>query len=98
MTRQEIEAKRQENFQKIEALKKENIELAKQDILLCDETQRFEEKIESHPKTKYQRKPHWLDGKLVGRIFWNENLKDEDTGEVITIERQQIVRVDGEWC
>lgn len=32
MTRQEIEAKRQENFKKIEALKKENIELAKQNI------------------------------------------------------------------
>jgi hypothetical protein len=73
--------------------------LTKQDILLCDETQRFEEKIEeSHPRSKYKKKPHWLDGKLVGRIFWNENFKDEHTGEVITIERQQIVRVNGEWC
>jgi len=98
MTRQEIEAKRQENLQKIKAIKEENIELAKQAILLCDETQRFEEKIESHPKAKYQRKPHWLDGKLVGRIFWNEDFKDEDTGKVITIERQQVVRIDGEWC
>lgn len=98
MTRQEIETKRQENFAKIEALKKENIELAIQYILLCDDKQRFEEKIESHPKRKYERKPNWLDGKLVGRIFWNEDFKDEDTGEVVTIERQQVVRVDGEWC
>ena len=95
MTRQEIEAKRQENFQKIEVLKKENHELAIQDILLCDEKQRFEEKIESQPKSKHQRKPNWLDGKLVGRIFWNEDFKDESTGEVVTIERREVVRVDG---
>lgn len=98
MTRQEIKAKMQENLDKIKAIEKENFELSTQDILLCDETQRFEEKIESHPKVKYQRKPHWLDGKLVGRIFWKEDFKDNDTGEVITIERQQVVRVDGEWC
>jgi len=98
MNRQEIEAKRQENFQKIEALKLENIELAKQNIFLCDDEQWFEEKIESHPKRKYQRKTNFLDGKLVGRIFWKENFKDESTGDVVTIERQQVVRVNGEWC
>lgn len=98
MTRQEIEAKKQSNFQKIEDLKKENIELTKQDLLLSDDIQRFEEKIESHPKGKWQRKPSRLDGKLVGRIFWKENFIDEDSGEVIEIERQQVVRIDGEWC
>jgi len=98
MTRQEIEAKRQSNFQKIEELKRENIELTKQSLLLSDDVQRFEEKIESHPKLKWQRKPNFLDGKLVGRIFWNEDFFDGDTGEKITIERQQVVRVDGEWC
>ena len=34
MTRNEIEQKRKENFYKIEALKRENIEMAKQAILL----------------------------------------------------------------
>lgn len=65
--------------------------------MLSDDVQRFEEKIESHPKAKWERKPHSLDGKLVGRIFWNEDFLDGDTGEKITIERQQVVRVDGEW-
>lgn len=97
MTRNEIEQKRKENFDKIEALKRENIELAKQSILLSDEVQQFTEEIESHPKSKYQRKPNYLDGKLVGRIHWKESFKDEDTGKSIEIERSQIVRIDGEW-
>ena len=41
MTRNEIEQKRKENFDKIEALKRENIELAKQAILLSYEVQQF---------------------------------------------------------
>ena len=97
MTRNEIEQKRKENFVKIEALKRENIELAKQAILLSDEVQQFTEEIEAHPKSKYQRKPNYLDGKLVGRIHWKESFKDEDTGKSIEIERSQIVRIDGEW-
>jgi hypothetical protein len=97
MTRNEIEQKRKENKDKIEALKRENIELAKQSILLSDEIQQFTEKIESHPKSKYQRKTNYLDGKLVGRIHWKESLKDEGTGESIEIERSQIVRINGEW-
>ena len=97
MTWNEIEQKRKENFDKIEALKRDNIELAKQSILLSDEVQQFTEEIESHPKYKYQCKPNYLDGKLVGRIHWKESFKDEDTGKSIEIERSQIVRIDGEW-
>ena len=72
--------------------------MTKQDLLLCDDVQRFEEKIEQHPKQKWERKSNKLDGKLVGRIFWKEDFIDEDNGEVITVERQQVVRVDGEWA
>lgn len=97
MTRHEIAEKLKENFNKIEALKRENIELAKQSFLLSDETQQFTEEIESHPKSKYQRKPNPLDGKLVGRIHWKESFKDKDTGKTIEIERSKIVRIDGEW-
>jgi hypothetical protein len=98
MTREEIKLKRKENFNKIEELRHENIELAKQDALLCDEKQWFTEEVESHPRRPYQRKPHCLDGKLVGRIHWKESVKDEDTGESFELERSEIVRVDGEWC
>lgn len=97
MTRNEISQKRKENFDKIEALKLENIELAKQAILLSDEEQQFTEEIESHPRQKWQRKDNYLDGKLVGKIHWVEEFKDESDGTSIFINRSQIVRVDGEW-
>jgi hypothetical protein len=97
MTRSEIEQKQKENFDKIEGLKREIIELTKQAMLLSDEVQQFSEEIESHPKVKYQRKPHYLDGKLVGRIHWKELFQDEDTGNPIEIQRSQIVRINGEW-
>lgn len=58
---------------------------------------RFEEKVETHPKPKYARKPHPLNGVLVGRYFWTEEFVDEDSGESVFIERSQIVRENGEW-
>jgi len=97
MTRNEIEQKRKENFDKIETLKRENIELAKQAILLSDEKQQFTEVVETHPREKWQRKDNYLDGKLVGRIHWKEEFKDESDGSSIIINRQRVVRVDGEW-
>lgn len=96
--RQRIHDKICKNLLTIEKLKQQNLELTKANLLLCDKEQRFEEKIESHPKRRGQRLPNELDGKLVGRVYWHEDFLDEDTGEVIRIERQQVVRVDGEWC
>lgn len=81
----------------IEKLKCQLKELKYGDFLLSDKDQWFEEKIESHPKAKYQRKPNVLDGKLVGRIFWYEDFRDGDTGGVFSIQRQKIVRIDGKW-
>lgn len=86
-----------ENKAQIDALKEENENLTKQWYLLSDETQQFKEEIESHPKRKYQRNPHYLDGKLVGRIYWKEYFKDDDTGDEIEIDRSMIVRIDGVW-
>ncbi len=98
MTEREfIEKQIEQNELKIKQLEERNEQLYQNSLLLCDEKQRFEEKIESHPKVKWQRKPNWLDGKLVGRVYWNQNIEDDDTGEVVTIERSRIVRVDGEW-
>ena len=76
---------------------KEIVDIRKETLLLSDEVQQFTEEIESHPRQKYERKDNWLDGKLIGRIHWKEGIKDEDTGEIITINRNQIVRVDGDW-
>ena len=97
MTRTEIETKRKANFNKIEELKRENIELAKQGVLLSDDEQWFTEAIESHPKPKYSRHAHYLDGRLVGRIHWDQVFEDESGGKPITIRRSEVVRVDGKW-
>ena len=73
------------------------MELRRADMLLSDEYQQFTESIERHKKVAYQRTPHEYDGKLIGRVHWVENIVDEDTKKVITIERSQVVRVDGKW-
>ncbi len=57
----------------------------------------FEEVIFTQSRYKGQIKPHSLEGKLVGRIFWKEVFTDEDTGNPIEIERSQIVYVDEKW-
>lgn len=36
--------------------------------------------------------------KRIGRIYWNEEFKDEDTGESIFVDRSRICSVDGKPC
>ena len=96
--RERLEAKRKSNFDKIEDLKKQNIELAKELCLLSDEKQWFTEKEEEHVISKRPKKTETF---LVGRIHWNEFLKDEsypdDESEGVWIERSQVVRVNEKW-
>lgn len=79
------------NKEAMQKLHTEIVELKKEALLLCDDVQWFVEKKEVIGRGKSKREV------LVGRIHWNEDFKDEDTGETITIERTEIVRVDGEW-
>lgn len=97
MNRKQIETKLVKNLKKITDLKNENIKLAHESYLLSDDKQQFTEEIEHIPCQKYVRKPHWLDGKLVGKIHWKEYFKDDDSNELIEIKRSKIVRIDGEW-
>lgn len=75
-------------------LKSEIRALKEEDLLLCDESQRFEEKVE---KVIVSKRPKKTEEQLIGRIIWREAFKDEDTGESIWIERSAIVRVKGKW-
>ncbi len=77
--------------EKINSLNIKIIELNKQSLLLSDDEQWFKEKTETIGRGKTKREA------LIGSIHWKEDFKDDDTGKVITIERQQVVRVDGEW-
>lgn len=89
--REQLEAKADKNVKKIKALKLENEEIGKQLILLCDDKQWFTEKLEL---VKVARKKEKM---LVGRRHWKEDFKDESTGEIVTIERSEVVSIDGRF-
>lgn len=97
MTRAEINRRIAANNNIIKDRQAANLALYRKSLTISDDKQWFKEEVESHPKQKYQRKPHWLDGQLVGRIHWVEEFKDEDGGESVFIERNRIVRINGEW-
>lgn len=86
----EIAAKKEQ----ITKLKTEIIELRKETILLCDDKQWFTEEEEEHI---IKKRPKIIEKFFVGKRHWKEDFKDEDTGEVVTIERCEVVRVNGEW-
>lgn len=95
VTRKEIEDLITAKKETIQQFKKEIIELNRQALLISDEEQWFteEKEIVTECEGRKKRKVE----KMVGRINWNEDFKDEDTGEVITIERSQVVKMDGDW-
>jgi hypothetical protein len=68
--------------------------LKKENLLLCDETQRFEEAEE---EVIISRRPKKTEKRLIGRIHWKEEFKDESNGQSIWIERSRVVRVNGVW-
>ena len=95
--REELTALIEQKEEQIVQIRSEINEIYRQTILLSDDKQWFTEEVEHHPKAKYQRKEHWLDGKLVGRIHWKQNVKDSDTGDIYILDRSALVRVDGKW-
>jgi hypothetical protein len=80
--------------EQIKALYAKMKDLEREDLLLCDDEQWFTEQEED---VVVKRRPRIVEKKLIGRIHWKEDFKDEDTGEVITIDRCETVRVNGEW-
>lgn len=83
-----------QKWELITEIKSEIIALKKENLLLCDETQRFEEAEE---EVIISRRPKKTEKRLIGRIHWKEEFKDEGTGLSIWIERSQVVRVNGVW-
>jgi len=78
----------------IAEIKSEIIALKNENLLLCDETQRFEETEE---EVIISRRPKKTEKRLIGRIHWKEEFKDENTGKSILIKRSQVIRVNGVW-
>lgn len=96
-TREQIRNEHSEVLKSIEELKTKARELFLEDIQHSDEKRTYTEKLEEHPRPKWARKDHWLNGKVVGRMFWSETYTDDDTGEKFTVNRQEVVKVDGKW-
>ena len=96
--RERLESKKKKNFDKIEELKRQNIELTKQSFLLCDKNQWFTEENEERVVSK---RPKKVETFLIGKIHWNEFFEDEaypkDEIKGVWIERSEIVRINGEW-
>lgn len=90
-TRKQIAKRLNEIEVTIQQLKKECKELQKEDMLLSDKHQWYKEEMREVGRGKKKKTI------LEGRIYWNEDFIDEDTGSVITIERSRAVKVDGEW-
>lgn len=93
--RQELSDLIQANINQIHELKKANIELTRESILLCDDEQWFEEKMEMTTQKENGKKVKVE--RLIGRIHWKQVIDDMDTLESITVNRSQVVRVDGRW-
>lgn len=83
-----------QKWELIDQIKSEIIALKKENLLLCDETQRFEETEE---EVIISRRPKKTEKRLIGRVLWKEEFKDESTGQSIWIERSRVVRVNGVW-
>lgn len=93
-SRADINQEIAEKWELIAQIKTEIVALKKEELLLCDEYQRFEEKEE---EVTISRRPKKTEKRLIGRIHWKEEFKDEDTDKGIWIERSQIVRINGVW-
>ena len=93
VTRKQIEDLIASKKRTIQQFETDIIELERQALLLSDEEQWF---VEAKETERDGRKKNKVE-RLIGRIYWNESFKDEDTDNVITIERSQVVRVDGNW-
>jgi hypothetical protein len=92
--RKEIEAKIQANKDLIAQLKKSNNDLYYESLLLSDDEQQY---FEEEREVVVSKRPKVTKKVLFGMVRWNEDFRDEDTGEVITIERHQVVKEDGNW-
>ena len=95
MTREIIKNKIDETIEKINFYKAELEKLEKEDILFSDDQQWFVEKEE---EVKFRQNRKLIkETRLIGRVYWKEHFVDEDSGELIEIERNCKVRENGKF-
>jgi hypothetical protein len=94
MTRNEIYDLIERKKQAIQDLRNEISELTKKEILMSDDIQQYYEK---EVEVTISKRPKKVEKQLHGFIKWKETFKDESTGEPFEIERNMLVRVNGEF-
>lgn len=94
-TRQDIANDIAELQEQRKALQERAVQLNRENILLSDDEQWFTETEETWTRRVGRKREKYT--RLVGRINWKEDFTDEDTGEKLSINRSEVVRVDGEW-
>jgi hypothetical protein len=95
MTRKEIKDLIKRKKQSIQDLKNEISELRKQEFLMSDDIQQYYEK---EVEVTISRRPKKVEKQLHGFIKWKEYFKDKDRpNEPIEVERNMLVRINGEW-
>jgi predicted nucleic acid-binding Zn-ribbon protein len=94
MTRKQINELIEDKKQSIQSLRNEILELRKQELLMSDEQQQY---YEEEREVVISKRPKKIEKQLHGLIKWKETFKDESTGESFEIERNMIVRINGEW-
>jgi hypothetical protein len=93
--REKLEFTIKEKKNIIEKLKKEILELRRDTLLLSDDKQWYTEEEEIFIISK---RPKVTKKCLVGRIHYYQDFIDEDNpNNIVTLERTEIVREDGEW-
>ncbi len=97
MNRAELKQKIKDYEVQISRLQEDKRTLIEQEMMLSDNVQRFtetKEVIPTHIKEKYNVSSETA---MLGKIWWTENIKDEDTGEYLKISRSRVVRINGTW-
>lgn len=94
MKRNEINDLIKSKKKSIDDLTNEISELRKQELLMSDDVQQYYEK---EVEVTVSRRPKKVEKQLHGFIKWKEKHKDHSTDEYIEIERNMLIRINGEW-
>lgn len=92
--REKIYQKINDNNIKIAKIENDNVDLIRQSYLLTDSKQQYKQEMETRTISK---RPKVTEEILVGRIYFKQEFTDEDTGNVIYVERSKAVMINGEW-
>ena len=94
-TRQDIENEDRELSAQIKQILKRRRELEIESMLLCDDEQWYTEGEEIWYKKEGRKKVPF--SVMVGRVNWVDTFMDEDKDEPVSINRSDVVRIDGVW-